>query len=140
MTFEEWYGREGNHKVVESKSIWSSEDVKKMLEASWISACDTCNIEKDAIINYLKKEVIKKSSYKQVMKRQYRELKQKYDAKKDCVHVSELIPYTQSLVIPLLEKHLEEQKQIFCSGKDTKICEEAKFQINMTLAVLAVLS
>lgn len=32
------------------------------------------------IINYLKKELIKKSYCRQVMKRQYRELKQKYDA------------------------------------------------------------
>ena len=80
MTFEEWYAREGNHKVVEKQNWWKSEDVKKMLEASWTSAYEINNIEKDAIINFLKKEVQKKSSYKNVMKRQYRELKQKYDA------------------------------------------------------------
>ena len=96
----------------------------------------TQETEKDVIINFLKKELQKKTYCRQVMKRQYRELKQKYNAKKDYVHISEIIPYTQSLVIPLLKKHLEEQNQIFCSGKDTKICEEAKFQINMTLAVL----
>jgi len=80
MTFEEWYAREGNHKVVEKQNWWKSEDVKKMLEASWTTAYEINNIEKDAIINFLKKEVQKKSSYKNVMKRQYRELKQKYDA------------------------------------------------------------
>ena len=35
---------------------------------------------RDIIINFLKKELIKKSYCRQVMKRQYRELKQKYDA------------------------------------------------------------
>lgn len=36
--------------------------------------------EKDAIIKFLKKELQHKTSYRQVMKRQYRELRQKYDA------------------------------------------------------------
>lgn len=36
--------------------------------------------ERDVIINFLKKELQKKTYCRQVMKRQYRELKQKYDA------------------------------------------------------------
>ena len=40
----------------------------------------TQETEKDVIINFLKKELIKKTYCRQVMKRQYRELKQKYDA------------------------------------------------------------
>ena len=40
-------------------------------------------VEKDAIINFLKKELIKKTYCRQVMKRQYRELKQKYEALKN---------------------------------------------------------
>lgn len=36
--------------------------------------------DNDAIIRFLKKELIKKTYCRQVMKRQYRELKQKYDA------------------------------------------------------------
>lgn len=40
----------------------------------------TQETDKDAIINFLKKELIKKTYCRQVMKRQYRELKQKYDA------------------------------------------------------------
>lgn len=36
--------------------------------------------KQQVIIEFLKKELIKKTSYRQVMKRQYRELKQKYDA------------------------------------------------------------
>ena len=37
-------------------------------------------LNQKVIINYLKKELIKKSYCKNVMKKQYRELKQKYDA------------------------------------------------------------
>ena len=40
----------------------------------------TQETDKDIIINFLKKELIKKTYCRQVMKRQYRELKQKYDA------------------------------------------------------------
>mgnify|MGYP007069905599 CR=1 FL=1 len=36
--------------------------------------------EKDIIINFLKKELMHKMSYRQVMKRQYRELKQQMEA------------------------------------------------------------
>ena len=39
-------------------------------------------VEKDAIINFLKKELIKKTYCRQVMKRRYMELKQKYEALK----------------------------------------------------------
>lgn len=38
--------------------------------------------EKDAVIAFLKKELLKKHYCRQVMKRQYRELKQKYEALK----------------------------------------------------------
>ena len=37
-------------------------------------------MEKDTVIKFLKKELQKKMSYRQVMKRQYRKLRQKYDA------------------------------------------------------------
>jgi hypothetical protein len=80
LTFEEWYARDGNRKIVEKQKWWSSEDVKRMLEASWTSAYEVCEIEKDGIINFLKKELIKKTYCRQVMKKQYRELKQKYEA------------------------------------------------------------
>ena len=36
--------------------------------------------EQAAVIKFLKKELQHKTSYRQVMKKQYRELKQKYDA------------------------------------------------------------
>ena len=39
-------------------------------------------LNQKVIINYLKKELIKKSYCKNVMKKQYRELKQKYEALK----------------------------------------------------------
>jgi len=39
--------------------------------------------EKDAVINFLKKELIKKTYCRQVMKRRYRELKQKYESLKN---------------------------------------------------------
>lgn len=38
--------------------------------------------EKSTVIKFLKKELQKKMSYRQVMKRQYRELKEKYDSLK----------------------------------------------------------
>ena len=38
--------------------------------------------EKDVIINFLKKELIHKTAYKNVMKKQYRELREKYDVVK----------------------------------------------------------
>lgn len=47
--------------------------------------------EKDAIIKFLKKELQHKTSYRQVMKRQYRELKQKYDSLWVKVRQSELV-------------------------------------------------
>lgn len=75
MTFEEWW-RETNY----------SDDYKLMCLKAFRAGEDNFNEvsrvidEKEVIINFLKKELIKKTSYRQVMKRQYRELKQKCDA------------------------------------------------------------
>ena len=79
MTFEEWYAKDGNHKIVEQQTWWRIENVKMMIEATWCSAYEVCEIEKDGIINFLKKELQKKTYCRQVMKRQYRELKQQYN-------------------------------------------------------------
>lgn len=51
-----------------------------MLEASWISAYEVGRFENETVIKFLKKELIKKTYCRQVMKRQYRELKQKYNS------------------------------------------------------------
>jgi ribosomal protein S3 len=65
----------------------------KKLQDGWLSKnedephfiCKIREIEKEVkeqavVIDFLKKELQKKTSYRQVMKRQYRELKQKYDS------------------------------------------------------------
>ena len=132
MTFEEWWK---NHDYSEHNKEECRDAYNAGMEEDFNKATREIN-DRDAIINFLKKELIKKTYCRQVMKRQYRELRQKYDAKKGCVDIAEIMPYTQSLVIPLLKEHLEKQNQIFVTGKDRKICEEANFQINMTLAVL----
>lgn len=64
--------------------------------------------EKDAIINFLKKELIHKTSYRQVMKRQYRELKQQADAdnKRHAEMYADLVQKNF-----LLRKEIEELKK-----------------------------
>ena len=47
------------------------------------NACNTQTESQKAVINFLKKELQKKTYCRQVMKRQYRELKQKYEALKN---------------------------------------------------------
>lgn len=47
------------------------------------NACNSQIESRDAVINFLKKELQKKTYCRQVMKRQYRELKQKYEALKN---------------------------------------------------------
>lgn len=70
MTFDDWW-----------KDYGQDRD-----SAEYVVARDTFNFaqrelkERDVIIAFLKKELQKKTYCRQVMKRQYRELKQKYDA------------------------------------------------------------
>ena len=78
MTFNEWWN-ENNY----------PDDCKEMCYKAFEAGCEDnfnhANREinnRDAIINFLKKELIKKSAFKNVMKRQYRELRQKYDTVK----------------------------------------------------------
>lgn len=47
------------------------------------NACNSQIESQKAVINFLKKELQKKTYCRQVMKRQYRELKQKYEALKN---------------------------------------------------------
>ena len=67
--------------------------------------------EKDVIINFLKKELQHKISYRQAMKKQYRELKQKYESEKEKpVNVLEL-----ELALKVVSEELHK--------KDSKIWE-----------------
>ena len=59
------------------KAIWLEIDGKDMTDVYNLQREIT---EKDVIIKFLKKELAHKSSYRQVMKLQYKELKDKYDA------------------------------------------------------------
>lgn len=68
MTFEEW---------------WNEQDYPASCKGNCQRAFEAREselAEKDIIINFLKKELIKKTYCRQVMKKQYRELKQKYEA------------------------------------------------------------
>ena len=67
---------------VEEATKEMQNEIKKLREQSF---SDVYNLqreidEKDVIIKFLKKELAHKSSYRQVMKRQYKELKDKYNA------------------------------------------------------------
>lgn len=76
MTFEEWWKRH-------DYSEFHKEDCRNAYNAGEENNFLYANRElkeRDIIINFLKKELIKKSYCRQVMKRQYRELKQKYNA------------------------------------------------------------
>lgn len=54
--------------------------LKSAYDAGYTEGCKAANFKKDTIIEFLKKELIHKTCYRQTMKRQYRELKQKYDS------------------------------------------------------------
>lgn len=76
MTFEEWWKQ---HDYSEFYKEQCREAYNIGMEDNFIYANRELN-ERDVIINFLKKELQKKTYCRQVMKRQYRELKQKYDA------------------------------------------------------------
>lgn len=96
MLFEEWFKENGYDKI-EAEITLTHERVegypgfyKDKLNAAFeagksqvVNECEDKLKEKDVIINFLKKELIHKTAYKNVMKRQYRELKQKIDADKE---------------------------------------------------------
>lgn len=68
--------REWIHDIKSNKV--ADKEIEIFIEAL-VNICKENN-DKDVIINFLKKELIHKTSYRNVMKRQYQELKQKYDA------------------------------------------------------------
>lgn len=81
MSFEEWW-EEHPHRYADN-----AEELKESCMAAYNAGEENNFIHanreinnRDVIINFLKKELIKKTYCRQVMKRQYRELKQKYDA------------------------------------------------------------
>lgn len=101
MNAEEWFDENGYEGVksvitptlqtVEGYPEFYKHKIMAAFKAGGIQVKDKCYEklkEKDVIIEFLKKELIHKSSYRQVMKRQYRELKQKCDSLqryKDCI-------------------------------------------------------
>ena len=76
MTFEEWWKQ---HNYSEFHKEEYREAYNTGMEDNFIYANRELN-EREVIINFLRKELQKKTYCRQVMKRQYRELKQKYDA------------------------------------------------------------
>ena len=100
MDTEEWFIENGYEGVrseitptcqtVEGYSGFYENKLKAAFKAGSIQIEDKCYEklkEKDIIINFLKKELVHKTAYKNVMKRQYRELREKYDAVKPRVEV-----------------------------------------------------
>lgn len=81
MTFDEWWKDYGKNRD-SSEYVVARAAYNAGMEEDFNYATKVIN-DRDVIINFLKKELIKKTSYRQVMKRQYRELKQKYDALKE---------------------------------------------------------
>ena len=76
MTFEEWWKQN-------DYSEFLKENCRKAYNAGEENNFLYANRElkeRDVIINFLKKELQKKTYCRQVMKRQYKELKQKYNA------------------------------------------------------------
>ncbi len=78
--FEDWWKRcnYSEHHKEECRQAYNA-GYNAGEEDNFIRANREIN-NRDIIINFLKKELLKKSYCRQVMKRQYRELKQKYDA------------------------------------------------------------
>ena len=100
MNAEEWFTENGYDKVgveicptyekVEGYPGFYKDKLKAAFNAGSTQVEDECCKklkEKDIIINFLKKELVHKTAYKNVMKRQYRELREKYDAVKPRVEV-----------------------------------------------------
>lgn len=81
MMFEEWW-KEYPYSYADTE-----EELKESCMAAYNAGVEDNFLhanrelkDRDVIINFLKKELQKKTYCRQVMKRQYRELKQKYDA------------------------------------------------------------
>lgn len=100
MNAEKWFTENGYDKVgveirptyekVEGYPGFYKDKLKAAFNAGSLQNVDDCNKklkEKDVIINFLKKELVHKTAYKNVMKRQYRELREKYEAVKPRVEV-----------------------------------------------------
>ena len=65
---------------VKKNGDFEIEDMERAYNEGYSKGCKTVDFQKDTIITFLKKELIHKTSYRQTMKRQYRELRQKYEA------------------------------------------------------------
>ena len=77
FTFEEfWSSYLDEQKADKCGLSCTIPDIKNHCEKAWEEAEKKEKIKADIVISFLKKEVMHKASYKAVMKRQYRELKQ----------------------------------------------------------------
>ena len=76
MTFEEWWKQHDYSKFHKEECM---EAYNAGVEDNFLYANSMLK-DRDVIINFLRKELQKKTYCRQVMKRQYRELKQKYNA------------------------------------------------------------
>ena len=74
--------------------------------------------EKDIIINFLKKELIHKTAYKNVMKRQYRELREKYDAVKPRVEYQRDLKLHKFAWFDVTEWLQEEAEELVAKWKE----------------------
>ena len=72
----------------------------------------------NAVINFLKKELAKKSFCRQVMKRQYRELRQKYDAVKPRVEVQVELKEHRFAYFDITNWSKEEAEELLKKGRE----------------------
>lgn len=77
--------------------------------------------EKDIIINFLKKELIHKTAYKNVMKRQYRELREKYDAVKPRVEYQRDLKLHKFAWFDITEWSQEEADELTAKWKEIEL-------------------
>ena len=84
MSFEDWKKEALPNGCVVTALYGKGVNIERPLKAAYDAGCaeghETASFEKNIIINFLKKELIHKTSFRQVMKRQFNELKQKYEA------------------------------------------------------------
>lgn len=88
MTFEDWKKEALPNGSVVTALFGTGVNIEQPFKSAYDTGYDTgyaegyetSNLKKDIIIDFLKKELIHKTCYRQVMKRQFNELKRKYEA------------------------------------------------------------
>ena len=111
MNFDKWWSQYGKDR--DSNEYAVAKDA--------YAARDEEIKEKDIIINFLKKELIHKTAYKNVMKRQYRELREKYETVKPRVKFQFDIKLHQFAWFDITEWSQEEVDELTAKWKEIEL-------------------